>query len=155
MINIGFSSYIFLKSGKLERNHTYPVSGQSHVKSGILHVKSGNAHAENRFRKKPDCANPIPRSLDSKWYFKIMKQDAEEHCLEPVHLLSDSLGLSMLRLQLEDLEWVDNKSGFVCRNQCFGFGCNQVSGSGSRRAKMTHNALKCLMFSFECRRFLL
>jgi hypothetical protein len=34
----------------------------------------------------------------------MVKQDAEEHCLEPVHLLSDSLGLSVLRLQLEHLE---------------------------------------------------
>jgi hypothetical protein len=33
-----------------------------------------------------------------------MKQDAQEHCLQPVHLLPDSLGLSVLRLQLEHLE---------------------------------------------------
>jgi hypothetical protein len=90
----------------------YPNNG--HVKPGTTTRRkpgSGSAFSKGMdpvttFRIKSGYQS---RSLDPKYYiqnlgYRMVKQDAQEHCLEPVHLLPDSLGLSVVRLQLEDLE---------------------------------------------------
>jgi hypothetical protein len=74
----------------------------------------------------------------------MVKQDAQEHCLEPVHLLPNSLGLSVRRLQLEDLERVDNKSALFARTSVSDPDSIRSVDPGSKKTKMTHKSRKKL-----------